>query len=132
MKKIFCNLSGLGKMIELKSCILLAVLAYTATAAKHVVFDKIEVVDYNKELAENVVVTLFQTADGKQAVNATSVLKLDLGNDIKVKITSKVFLLTFCSTACCTVASLGSLLKSWSILRLKTKNKKGSGQVGLF
>lgn len=92
-------------MIEIKSCILLAVLAYTATAAKHVIFEKIEVIEYNKELAENVVVTLFQKDDGKQAVNFTSVLKLDLGNDIKVKITINGFLLTLCLTACCTVAS---------------------------
>lgn len=80
-------------MVEIKSFIILAVLVYTATAAKHVVFDKIEVVNYNKELAEDVVVTLFEKDDGKQAVNATSTLKVDLNNDIKVRITRQHFLI---------------------------------------
>ncbi|KAB0804439.1 hypothetical protein PPYR_01409, partial [Photinus pyralis] len=47
-------------------------------------FENLEIISYNHDLVENPIVTLFQFNDTNQGVNASGVLKKDLGMDIKV------------------------------------------------
>ncbi|KAF5297583.1 hypothetical protein FQA39_LY12059 [Lamprigera yunnana] len=47
-------------------------------------FEKIDIVSFNPDLVEDLVITLFQFNDTSQGVNSSGTLKKDLGMDIKV------------------------------------------------